>query len=197
MHFKIFITFKKNIENCFMYLRSSILLLLSILFNISGSSQTNAHTEDSLMLKEIYNEALENGHAYEDLRSLCKDVGARLSGSVSAEMAVQWGYQTLSKYNFDTVYLQEIQVPHWERGTKENAYYSDADGKINKVNILALGGSVPTNGIMTGEIVMFKNREALQKASNKEMKGKMELISNRLTKRLTKILRPIGWGNQF
>jgi len=192
MHFKIFITFKKNIENCFMYLRSSILLLLSILFNISGSSQTNAHTEDSLMLKEIYNEALENGHAYEDLRSLCKDVGARLSGSVSAEMAVQWGYQTLSKYNFDTVYLQEIQVPHWERGTKENAYYSDADGKINKVNILALGGSVPTNGIMTGEIVMFKNREALQKASNKEIEGKIVFISQPMDQKMINTFRAYG-----
>jgi hypothetical protein len=72
------------------------------------------------MLKQIYNKALENGHAYEDLRSLCKDIGARLSGSVSAEMAVQWGYHALSKYDFDTVYFQEVMVPHWERGTKES-----------------------------------------------------------------------------
>jgi hypothetical protein len=95
-----------------MLIKNSFRLFLSLLISLSGLSQSNTLNKDSLMLKRIYNEALENGYAYEDLRSLCKDVGARLSGSVSAEMAVQWGYQRLSKYNFDTVYLQEVMVPH-------------------------------------------------------------------------------------
>jgi len=175
-----------------MYLKSSILLFLYIILSLTSISQTDTHKEDSLMLKKIYNEALENGHAYEDLRSLCKDVGARLSGSVSAEMAVQWAQQTLSKYNFDTLYLQEVMVPHWERGTKENAYYSTPDGKINKVNILALGGSIPTNGIMTGEIIMFENREALQKASRIEVENKIVFISQPMDQKMISTFNAYG-----
>jgi hypothetical protein len=175
-----------------MYLKNNILLFISIIFSIAGFSQSKTYKEDSLMLDKIYNEALENGHAYENLRSLCKDIGARLSGSVSAEMAVQWGYQTLSKYNFDTVYLQEVMVPHWERGTKENAYHSSPSGKINKVNVLALGGSVPTEGIMTGEIVMFKNREALQKASKKDIEGKVVFIAQPMDQKMITTFKAYG-----
>ena len=40
---------------------------------------------DSIFIRNIYNEALLNGKAYEDLRSLCKDVGPRLSGSSEAK----------------------------------------------------------------------------------------------------------------
>src|SRR5690554_8038968 len=175
-----------------MYLKSSILLFLYIILSLTSISQTDTHKEDSLMLKKIYNEALENGHAYEDLRSLCKDVGARLSGSVSAEMAVQWAQQTLTKYNFDTLYLQEVMVPHWVRGTKENAYYSTPDGKINKVNILAFGGSIPTNGIMTGEIIMFENREALQNASKKEVENKIVFISQPMDQKMISTFNAYG-----
>ena len=45
---------------------------------------------DSTFMRSIYNEALSKGRAYEDLRSLCKDIGPRLSGSSEAEMAVYW-----------------------------------------------------------------------------------------------------------
>ena len=58
---------------------------------------------DSTFLRNIYNEALSNGRAYEDLRSLCKDVGPRLSGSSEAEMAVQWSKLRMESYGFDEV----------------------------------------------------------------------------------------------
>ncbi len=167
-----------------MYLKKvfPFLLILNI-FSFSFAQENNKF-DDSLMLRNIYNEALERGQAYEDLRSLCKDIGARLSGSVSAEMAVQWGYHRLKKYNFDTVYFQEVMVPHWERGTKENAYYQTKNGEITKVNILALGGSVPTGGIMTGEIAMFKNRDALLKANKKDVEGKIVFISQPMDQKM-------------
>src|SRR5690554_3633123 len=155
-----------------MNLKICFLVIASLYFCWGSIAQKNTYKKDSVMLRSIYNEALENGRAYEDLRSLCKDIGARLSGSVSAEMAVQWGYNKLKGYDFDTVYFQEVMVPHWERGTKESAYYSKPNGEISKVNILALGGSVPTNGIMQGELVMFKDLKSLQKADKNQIKDK-------------------------
>src|SRR5690554_7896108 len=90
-----------------MHFTNCLLFIFTLVISFTGLTQTESHKEDSLMLRKIYNEALDNGQAYEDLRSLCKDIGARLSGSVSAEMAVQWGYHKLVNYGFDTVYFQE------------------------------------------------------------------------------------------
>ncbi|MFZ9587334.1 MAG: peptidase M28 family protein, partial [Crocinitomicaceae bacterium] len=110
------------------------ILLLSCFAQISA--------QDSTMIRAIYDEALLRGEAYENLRSLCKDIGPRLSGSASAQMAVEWSEAKMKSYGFDRVYLQEIKVPHWERGTKENAWFRTADGKLTKVHLLALGGSI-------------------------------------------------------
>ncbi|PWH85913.1 M20/M25/M40 family metallo-hydrolase [Brumimicrobium oceani] len=163
-----------------------------LLLFFPGNAQEIKTKEDSMMLRNIYTEALENGKAYEDLRSLCKDIGARLSGSVSAEMAVQWGYHRLKKYDFDSVYLQEVMVPHWERGTKENGYYQSENGKITKVNLLALGGSVPTNGIMSGEIIMFENRDALLKAEKKAIEGKIVFIAQPMDQKMITTFNAYG-----
>ncbi|MES2799863.1 MAG: M20/M25/M40 family metallo-hydrolase [Bacteroidota bacterium] len=132
---------------------------------------------DSAFIRSIYNEALSKGKAYEDLRSLCKDVGARLSGSAEAAMAVQWGKTKLESYGFDKVYLQEIMVPHWERGTKESAWIESKKGNLHKLNILALGGSISTNGLMEGEIIEFKHLDDLKKAKKSKVEGKIVFLN--------------------
>jgi len=132
---------------------------------------------DSAFVRNIYNQALENGEAYKNLRSLCKDIGARVTGSAEAEMAVKWGEKLLKSYNFDKVYLQEIQVPHWERGTTEAAWITNEDGDILKLNILALGGSAGTNGSLTGDLIKVKNVEALKLLPAEKVKDKIVFLS--------------------
>lgn len=167
-----------------------------VLFLCSTSlAQKNKAQQDSLMLHNIYTEALENGHCYEDLRSLCKNIGGRLSGSLGAEMAVQWGVKKLSEYDFDTVYKQEVMVPHWVRGTKEKGYYITPDHKIKKVHLLALGGSVSTDGIMKGEIKMFTSREALKQAEREEVEGKIVFLAERMDP--TKVNAFHAYGEAF
>jgi carboxypeptidase Q len=132
---------------------------------------------DSTFLRSIYNEALSKGRAYEDLRSLCKDIGPRLSGSSEAEMAVYWSKLRMESYGFDEVYLQEIKVPHWERGNKESGWIKQANGQLIKVNILALGGSVGTNGTLEGEIIEFKHIDELKKAKRSKVEGKIVFLN--------------------
>lgn len=131
---------------------------------------------DSIFIRNIYTEALSRGKAYEDLRSLCKDIGPRLTGSSQAEMAVEWGRSKLSGYGFDKVYLQEIMVPHWERGTKESAWIKAGD-KVVPVKILALGGSVSTNGTLKAQLIVFRSLDELKKAKEADVKGKIVLIN--------------------
>ena len=149
-----------------------ILLLITLASTLNVFSQT-----DSLFIRKVYDEALERGESYENLRSLCKDVGARITGSAEAEMAIKWGKKLLDSYGFDKVYLQEIQVPHWERGTKEAAWIINEKGETFKLDILALGGSVGTNGLIEGEVIGVENLEALQQLSENDVKGKIVFLN--------------------
>lgn len=141
------------------------------------SLQLFGFAQDSIFIRSIYNEALLSGHAYENLRQLCKDIGPRLSGSAQAQMAVDWSYQKMRAYHFDNVERQPIMVPHWERGTTEAAWYKTKDGQLHKVQILALGGSIGTNGLMAAEVIEFKKMADLENAKPKEVAGKIVFLN--------------------
>jgi hypothetical protein len=137
-----------------------------------GSSLFGQNT-DSIIIRKIYDEALENGHAYKNLEYLCKQIGPRLSGSVNAQKSVDWTKKLMEDYGFDRVYLQELMVPVWERGAKEEAYILDGDTKI-LVPIAALGGSIasPSKGI-TAPILEVRNFEELKALGEAVVKGKI------------------------
>lgn len=164
-----------------------LILIPTLLLNFMSLAQN-----DSVLIRNIYNEALSHGKSYEDLRSLCKDIGARLSGSAEAAMAVEWGKQKLASYNFDKVYLQEIQVPHWERGTKEAAWIKKQDGTLIKINILALGGSIGTSGIMEGELVHFQSLEELKNANKASVEGKIVFVNQEMNEQEINTFKAYG-----
>lgn len=144
-------------------------LLLFLLFSVSALGQNL----DSIFMKKIYNETLVNGQSYENLRFLCKNIGPRLSGSLGAQKAVDYTKKLMESYGFDKVFLQEVVVPNWVRGAKEEAYFVD-NGKKNNVAIAALGGSVatPKNGLLS-EIIEVKNFKELKELGVNEIKGKV------------------------
>ncbi|MBL4653045.1 MAG: M20/M25/M40 family metallo-hydrolase [Flavobacteriales bacterium] len=143
------------------------LLLPLLLFPLLVSSQK----EDSLMVRKIYDEILINGECYENLRSLCKDVGARLSGSPEAEKAVKWGEALLNSYNFDKVWLQEVMVPKWKRGEKEVCTINSIS--VIALDICALGGSIGTNGTIKAEVIAVNSFEELEALGEQGVKGKI------------------------
>src|SRR5580704_1532411 len=97
-----------------MKLKFTPLLTLALFLTI-----TTANAQDSLTIRKIYDEALVNGKCYTNLHDLCKNIGPRLSGSANAQKAVEWGKKLMESYGFDHVFLQQIMVPHWVRGAKE------------------------------------------------------------------------------
>ncbi|MBI1316709.1 M20/M25/M40 family metallo-hydrolase [bacterium] len=129
--------------------------------------------EDSIFLHTVHTEALVRGHSYQDLRSLCKTVGHRLSGSPQAAMAVRWGQIVLAGYGFDTVYLQPVAVPHWERGTPEVCWMNTGNGAVEKLSVLALGGSPPTDGLLEADVVYLASLKALDNLPEGGLKGKI------------------------
>lgn len=105
------------------------------------SSLSSFAQEDSIMMQKIYHESFYNGEAYDNLYTLTKTIGHRIAGSLNADKAVHWSKSLLEKYPFDKVYLQEVNVPYWDRGSKEQAIIK---GTNQQLQVLALGGSVST-----------------------------------------------------
>lgn len=163
-----------------------------LLFFFLAPFYAHSQTSDSLFLRKIFDEALTNGRCYEDLRSLCKDVGARLAGSAQAEMAVYWGEQRLKSYGFDSVYLQPIMVPHWDRGNKESAWIKHEDGSLRKIPITALGGSIGTNGIIEADIAYFNTLDDLKKAPKSAVDGKIVFLNQPMNEKEIITFRAYG-----
>lgn len=134
---------------------------------------TNAQNEDSVTIRRIADDILKNGKAYEDLRYLCKKIGARLSGSANAQKAVEATARMLKEAGADTVYLQPCMVPHWVRGAKEQGIVQWGKNK-KSLNVCALGMSIgtPAAGIKA-EVIEVANFDELKKLGEEKVKGKI------------------------
>ena len=132
-----------------------------------------AQDPDSSLIRKIYNQSLENGKSYEWLRHLSLNIGGRLSGSPQAQQAVEYTKNLLETLKADTVYLQEVMVPHWVRNDREelNMYVG---GKKTPLRVCALGGSVatPKKGVKA-QVVEIRSYEELDKLGEAGLKGKI------------------------
>ena len=145
-----------------------------LIFFLISFLSINTQAQDAKTIRTIYDLALTKSEAYENLRVLCKDIGHRLSGSEGADSAVVWGQRVLGKLELDTIYLQEITVPHWERGRKEKAYFYNEKGK-NMLDVCALGGSISTgmNQFIKGDVLEVKSLDEVNNLPDSLVKGKI------------------------
>lgn len=173
-------------------MKIKLLLLTAAFFGSILSAQ--AQNQDSLMLRKIFDESLVNGQSYQNLRYLCKNIGGRLSGSANAQKAVEWGKKLMNSYGFDKVYLQEVMVPHWERGEKEQGYIISGGKKI-PVHLAALGMSIatPKDGI-TAEVIEVHSLDEVNKLGDK-VKGKIVFYNRPFDPRFIQTLQAYGTAN--
>jgi hypothetical protein len=125
-------------------------------------------------LKKIYQTALLDGQSYPWLAHLSNQIGGRLSGSLNAQRAVEWGKEELDALGLDKVWLQPVMVPKWIRGTFEYANIETSPGNTINVPVCALGGSIstPLTGIRA-EVVEVKDFEELKALGEEQVKGKI------------------------
>ena len=165
-------------------------LIYALIVAIVSVSCANA--QDSAMIRKIYDEELVNGLCYQNLHYLCKNIGQRISGSPSAQKAVEWGKKLMESYGFDHVFLQQIMVPHWVRGAREQGEIIVGGERI-PVAIAALGMSVgtPADGITAGviEVHSLKQLDTLGTAA---IKGKIVFFNRPFDQRFIQTLRAYG-----
>lgn len=149
-------------------------LLLFLFFSSSAFAQN-----DSLMLRRIYTEQMENGRGYEWLRVLSTDIGPRLAGSANAERAVKWAEQTMKEAGADTVYLQKVTVPKWVRGEKEKGVIVESNGNRTEVPVIALGNSIatPKEGV-SASVIEIHEMDELAKLGKEKISGKIVFFNH-------------------
>ncbi len=143
--------------------------LMIALLSCSSYALCAQTTQDEEGIKEIFNEALRPGKSYEMLSDLCLKIGPRLSGSPGAAAAVEWSRHLMKTYDFDSVWMQSVMVPHWVRGQQEVAHIINSKkmGTVN-LSVCALGGSVGTgpSGV-SAPVIEVKNFDELKQLGPK------------------------------
>lgn len=156
-------------------------------FSLTASAQN----EDSVFIRRIADEILQNGRAYDDLRALTKQIGGRLSGSPQMVKAEQWGLKTFQSLNPDKAWLQECMVPHWVRGGKDVA--SASYGKQKKsLDVLALGNSLGSgkNGVKA-MVIEVKSFEELESKKD-QIKGRIVFYNYPFNQKFIKTFQAYG-----
>lgn len=162
-----------------------LVALLSVLLS-SQHGVAQFSLSDSIVVRALHDEILGRGECYENLRTLCKDVGHRLSGSASADRAISWGLSVLRSSGSDTAWLQPVMVPHWTRGDVERAWMHVGNGPEQALAIAALGGSIGTmgtfsdsgeDGFVEAEVLMVKRFESLDTLGREAVEGKIVLFN--------------------
>ena len=145
-------------------------------------SVMNAQTteKDSIMLRNIYSQALINGKSYDWLHHICYNIGTRLSGSYGEKKMITFLQNELVNLGVKTT-LQPVMVPQWVRGLPEYAYIENGKNKITTVPILALGGSVATPAIgIKANVIEFKSLQELENANINDVIGKIVFLNGAL-----------------
>ncbi len=135
-------------------------------------SQTTANHEKQIAA--FYEAALTQGKSYDWLDHLSNQIGGRLSGSLNATRAVEWGKETLEGLSLDVVRLEDVMVPKWVRGAFEYASIETSPGNSINVPICALGGSVATPAYgLRAQVIEVTSFEALEALGEEKVRGKI------------------------
>lgn len=160
-----------------------IVKFLSLLGFLFFSGPLTGQQVDGV-LRSIFDEALTDRTAYNQLEYLCKNTKGRLPGSPAAAEAVEYTRQALVSAGADSVWLQKVPVPRWERGREKCTVISSLLGE-EELTISALGLSVGTSvtGITAG-IVPVSDFEELQRLGRESIEGKIVFFNRPADNRL-------------
>ncbi len=128
----------------------------------------------------LRDKASNDDSAYEILKSLTTEVGARHPGTPGEKAGIEWAVKKLHALGFDKVYTEDVKMNGWVRGVETAEILLPS---YQKMVITALGRSKSTpEGGLEAQIVHFKNYAALEQADDNSLKGKIAFISNRMEK---------------
>jgi len=147
--------------------RGIVSLLLLSVFQLIYSQ------DPSILVKSVFSEALTDLTAYRHLEYLCKNTKGRIVGSAQAEKAVQYTFKALKEAGADSVWLQKVPVPSWQRGIEECTITTALHG-TEELTIAALGLSEGTGAEGINEnVIEVHDFEELKALGSSRVEGKI------------------------
>lgn len=139
-------------------MKLKVLLLMVVLANTGLRAQHDKET-----LSKLFTHSLVSGQAYDDLGFLCKHLGSRLSGSPGLHAAIFWAAERLREAGADTVYLQPVMVPYWERGEEEVVRVISTRYGSVELSSTSIGNTLGTGPMgLNAPVVEVNSREQLE-----------------------------------
>jgi carboxypeptidase Q len=118
---------------------------------------------DEDTMRKFFRHSLSEGQAYADLDYLCRHFSHRLSGSPGLSAAITWAGERLRNAGADTVYLQPVMVPHWERGEGETVRVISARYGSVDLSCTSIGNTIGTGPKgLNAQVVEVGSREQLE-----------------------------------
>jgi len=112
--------------------------------------------------------------AWQRLTELTQEYPRRIAGSTALEDALAWAAAQMRGDRLDDVHLEPVDVPHWVRG----AEHARLVRPINRpLSILALGGSVGTDGTLRAPVVAFASLDDLR-STTATLRGKIAFVNH-------------------
>lgn len=169
-----------------------VILTFNINNNIAQQIAGKNFATYTLMADSMVRRSLSDQQGYNWLKELC-EIGPRLSGSEKSLKAIYWAKDKMQNFGCDSVWLQPVMVPKWNRNNIETAIVSHSKKyKGRKLTIASFGGSIatPTNGI-TSEVLEVKSFYEL-KLLGEKVKGKIVFFNRPFDKSLVNTFEAYG-----
>lgn len=150
--------------------------LVPVLFGLAvlSAAPLPAARDLEATLQEIAAEALARGQAHDQLRDLVARHPGRLAGSEALAGAVRWSESRLQALQLDRVRLQEVMVPHWERGNPESVHLLVPGAAPTRLTAAALGGSIATPATgLTAQVIEVSSLEDLTALGQERVAGRI------------------------
>tara|TARA_R110002153_G_scaffold175899_1_gene329109 strand:+ start:703 stop:2109 length:1407 start_codon:yes stop_codon:yes gene_type:complete len=157
---------------------TAVAALIFTLPTFASNSIIPVSKETKEMAASLRDKAIKDDSAYEILKSLTTEVGARHPGTPGEKAGIEWGVKKLNALGFDKVYTEDVEMNGWLRGVETAEILIPS---YQKMTITALGRSKSTpEGGLEASIVHFASYADLEKAADGSLKGKIAFISNRM-----------------
>lgn len=127
---------------------------------------------DSLVLRKIFENAINSKDSYSNLEYLCEKTPDRLMGSESSVKALNYLKTYFEKLGVDTVYLQEYQTDSWKCNSTAVMITSPKGEIILKAEALGPSAATAKNGI-TANIIEVQSIAELKQMDKQKVKGKI------------------------
>ena len=123
--------------------------------------------------------ALGDRVAYDLVRDLTTQIGARMAGTPAEARARDWAVARLTALGFSNVHIEPFDLPVWERGDERAEVVAPYPQKLA---VTALGNSVSTGaGGLTLPVAYFETLADLSAVPEGSLTGRIAFVSHHMT----------------